>query len=150
MTELPRWDIVPDLKPQEVLPIPAEANGNWCALVNFLYGAVKNYRIEVPANRLLVSKTTPQGYIVPGEYDTKEPLDEETDLTGHQIAGFFVSVGMRTYSRSIKKPNLKAPYLRLANAHDIDVGIQLTHYPGQHVLIPLKGVESLTLEREEA
>lgn len=147
MTELPRWDIVPERRPREFIPIPESPDNDWCSLVNYLYGGQGDYRTELMADAFLVAKTTPLGVVIPGDYERKEPVDEGGS-TRHQIAGFFSSISIRPHLEGQRRPLRRLPFVRLAQAHDVDAGVPLSRYSGQHVLVPLVGVDLITLERQ--
>ncbi len=149
MSELPRWDVVPERLPLGELPIPkgADADEDWCAMVNYLYGGPGDYRTELMADSFLVSKATAEGRIIPGEYSRKEPTDNG-EPSRHQIIGLFTSISIRRHFETGRSRLRSVPYIRLAQAHDLDSGVPLYRFPGQHVLVPLVKIEQIILERD--
>lgn len=146
MSELPRWDMVPELEPQEHLPIPENADDNWCVMVNFLY-AGKDYSTGVVSSSYLRQKMSEDGRVATAHYVHKRLFDDDGDPASHHFYGVFVSVGIRR-DFGIGQAK-KVPFVRLARAEDLDEGKALTKSPRQHVLVPLSNITGLILEQPQ-
>jgi hypothetical protein len=148
--ELPRWDIVPELASQEILPIPTDANDNWCSLANYLYSG-QNYETNVFGGHYWLSKLTIDGRAIPSEYQPKRIIHSDGTPAAHSFFGTFISVGMRPDFGLVqyRGPIKKIPFVRLAFVKDIDAGKELSRQPDQHVLVPLLQMRELVLERQE-
>ncbi len=144
---MPKWDIVPTLRDIEEIPIPEVPDGEWCAMVNYMY-AGRGYQLQMLADHYSVAKMSEDGHKPTQSYYLREPKDYQGDPDEHYIIGLFNSIEMRPdwKSDSYSGPLHKVPFVRLTHAVDLDEIRQLT-VPNQHVLVPVTRIQELRLEK---
>ncbi|MDB5161466.1 MAG: hypothetical protein JWO96_846 [Candidatus Saccharibacteria bacterium] len=146
MSELPKWDIVPQLAPQEMLPIPENVDENWCSLVNYLYSG-KEYQTAVFAGYYWQPRLSAEGEIIPGTDDLKHLTDSQGDYEEHTVMGTLLSVGVKK-SNLLYRRRYGVPFARLASAEDLDQGTALYQRIGHHILMPLTRTQELLLYQQ--
>lgn len=131
-----------------MLPVPFNADITWCEMANAMYEN-QGYQTQLMAEHYILGRVDGGGKIVNARYDLKEFFDYDgTDLY-HQFTGEFKRVelfpDMRPRFTDTGMIHHKA-YVRLEMAADIDDGVKLC-IPGQAILLPLAGTNTLFLER---
>lgn len=143
---LPRWDIVPEMRLAETIPIPDKSDRDWCVIVNYLFGG-KGYRTEVLAATFRLSKLTGDGLVIPAEYTMHEIRDTGRELTPHLLVGHFKNVEVRpNFETEVSGGLVPMPFARLEYAYDDTAGEPLGQTKGQDVLVPLNRMRELRLE----